>query len=30
VLVREDEWALVRPRIEVAELIAHDRLPPWL
>jgi len=30
VLVRESEWALVRPRIEVAELIARDRLPPWL
>jgi diaminopimelate decarboxylase len=30
VLVRGAEWALVRPRIEVAELIALDRLPPWL
>src|SRR5271166_348125 len=30
VLVREGKWALVRPRIEVEELIAHDRLPPWL
>jgi diaminopimelate decarboxylase len=30
VLVREGEWALVRPRLEVADLIAHDRLPPWL
>jgi diaminopimelate decarboxylase len=30
VLVRESEWALVRPRLEVAELIALDRLPPWL
>jgi diaminopimelate decarboxylase len=30
VLVREREWALVRPRLEVAELIALDRLPPWL
>ena len=30
VLVREGEWALVRPRLEVAELIALDRLPPWL
>ncbi|MEA2947909.1 MAG: diaminopimelate decarboxylase, partial [Alphaproteobacteria bacterium] len=29
VLVRESEWALVRPRLEVAELIALDRLPPW-
>jgi diaminopimelate decarboxylase len=30
VLVREGKWALVRPRLEVEELIAHDRLPPWL
>ncbi len=30
VLVREDQWALVRPRMEVDELIARDRLPPWL
>jgi diaminopimelate decarboxylase len=30
VLVRESEWALVRPRLEAAELIALDRLPPWL
>ena len=30
VLVREGEWALVRPRMEVADLIALDRLPPWL
>jgi diaminopimelate decarboxylase len=30
VLVRAGEWALVRPRLEVAELIALDRLPPWL
>jgi diaminopimelate decarboxylase len=30
VLVRESEWALVRPRLEVAELIALDRLPSWL
>jgi diaminopimelate decarboxylase len=30
VLVREGDWALVRPRLEVAELIALDRLPPWL
>ncbi len=29
VLVRAGEWALVRPRLEVAELIALDRLPPW-
>jgi diaminopimelate decarboxylase len=30
VLVREGEWALVRPRLEVADLIALDRLPPWV
>jgi diaminopimelate decarboxylase len=30
VLVRQGEWALVRPRLEVAELIALDRLPTWL
>jgi len=30
VLVRGAEWALVRPRIEVEELIALDRIPPWL
>jgi diaminopimelate decarboxylase len=30
VLVREAEWALVRPRLEVEALIALDRLPPWL
>jgi diaminopimelate decarboxylase len=30
VLVREDQWAVVRPRMEVDELIARDRLPPWL
>src|SRR6202163_686242 len=30
VLVRQGEWALVRPRLEVTDLIALDRLPPWL
>jgi diaminopimelate decarboxylase len=30
VLVREGEWALVRPRLEVSELVALDRLAPWL
>jgi diaminopimelate decarboxylase len=30
VLVREGEWALVRPRLEVDQLIALDRLPKWL
>src|ERR1700722_2031521 len=29
VLVREGEWALVRPRIEAEALIGLDRLPPW-
>jgi diaminopimelate decarboxylase len=30
VLVRDAEWALVRPRVEVEALIALDRLAPWL
>ena len=30
VLVREGEWALVRPRLTVDQLIALDRLPKWL
>jgi diaminopimelate decarboxylase len=30
VLIRTSEWALVRPRVTAAELIALDRLPPWL
>jgi diaminopimelate decarboxylase len=30
ILVREGEWALVRPRLEVSELIALDRSAPWL
>ena len=30
VLVKDDAWALVRPRLEVEDLIALDRLPPWL
>jgi diaminopimelate decarboxylase len=30
VLVRKDEWALVRPRVTAVELIALDRLPEWL
>jgi len=30
VLVRDDQWALVRPRVEPEQLIALDRLPPWL
>jgi diaminopimelate decarboxylase len=30
VLVRKGEWALVRPRVSAEELIALDRMPPWL
>ena len=30
VLVREGEWALVRPRMQVDDLIALDRMPTWL
>jgi diaminopimelate decarboxylase len=30
VLVRNSEWALVRPRVTVEELIALDRPAPWL
>jgi diaminopimelate decarboxylase len=30
VLVREAQWALVRPRMEVDDIIALDRLPGWL
>jgi diaminopimelate decarboxylase len=30
VLVRQSEWALVRPRVTAEELIALDRMPPWL
>jgi diaminopimelate decarboxylase len=30
VLVRKGEWALVRPRVSVEELIALDRMPAWL
>jgi diaminopimelate decarboxylase len=30
VLVRGDEWALIRPRLEVDQLIALDRMPDWL
>ena len=30
VLVRNGEWALVRPRMSAKELIALDRLPQWL
>jgi len=30
VLVNGSEWALVRPRLEVDQLIALDRMPDWL
>ena len=30
VLVRNDEWAVIRPRVTAEELIALDRLPQWL
>ena len=30
VLVRASEWAVVRPRVTAEQLIALDRLPPWL
>jgi diaminopimelate decarboxylase len=30
VLVKDAEWALVRPRLEVEALIALDRMPAWL
>jgi diaminopimelate decarboxylase len=29
VLVRDTEWSLVRPRMEVDEIIALDRLAGW-
>jgi diaminopimelate decarboxylase len=30
VLVNDGQWALVRPRLEVDQLIALDRMPDWL
>ena len=30
VLVKDDQYALVRPRVDVEALIAMDRLAPWL
>ncbi|HTS42058.1 MAG TPA: diaminopimelate decarboxylase [Xanthobacteraceae bacterium] len=30
VLVKNDEWVLARPRLDVNQLIARDRLPGWL
>jgi diaminopimelate decarboxylase len=29
VLVRDADWALVRPRVAAPELIALDRMPDW-
>jgi diaminopimelate decarboxylase len=30
VLVKDDQYAVVRPRIDVDALIAMDRTAPWL
>ena len=30
VMVNGDRFAIVRPRIDVAELISHDRVPDWV
>jgi diaminopimelate decarboxylase len=30
VLVRESEWAIIRPRLDIDALIGLDRLAPWL
>jgi len=30
VMVHGADWAVVRPRLEIDQLIALDRLPPWL
>ena len=30
VLVKDAEWAVIRPRLEVDQLIALDRMPAWL
>ena len=30
VLVRDGEWALVRPRLDADQLIGLDKIPPWL
>jgi diaminopimelate decarboxylase len=29
-MVKGAQWALVRPRLEVEQLIALDRMPPWM
>jgi diaminopimelate decarboxylase len=30
VLVDGDRWAVVRPRVSIADLIAADAVPDWL
>jgi diaminopimelate decarboxylase len=30
ILVKDEQWAVIRPRLEVDQLIALDRMPPWL
>jgi diaminopimelate decarboxylase len=30
IMVKDDRFALVRPRVEIAELIGLDRMPDWL
>jgi diaminopimelate decarboxylase len=30
VLVKDDQYAVVRPRVEVDALIAMDKTAPWL
>ena len=30
VLVKDDQFAIIRPRLDYAELLALDHLPPWL
>jgi diaminopimelate decarboxylase len=30
VLVKDDQYAVMRPRVEIDELIAMDRSAPWL
>jgi diaminopimelate decarboxylase len=29
-LVRGEEWAVIRPRLDIDQLIALDRVPPWM
>jgi diaminopimelate decarboxylase len=30
VLVKDDQFAIIRPRLDYAELLALDHVPPWL